>query len=1087
MRHNTVARSRHLLSVRLKRQLCFMGALLVILSAGGCGGGTAAESTEIPVQNQTPVADNASADFPPDPVTRVIARTGPIRNIRVGETAILDGSRSTSSSSEPLTYAWSFSSRPDGSDAVIQGPELAQPDFIADVRGTYRAQLIVSSDGVSSKRAVSVIVATVPPESGAFHDGLSPNCSNCHNEGFVDIPDKASTHLATSNTCETCHSPLGFSLVSFVDHLEIFGECSECHNGDLALGKSEFHIDTNAECDNCHNTVHFLDLDLDGGFDHSGILSSCSGCHNGAVSTGKTPSPPHPETDSECGECHTTESFVNAFPDHSGPAVLNVRCDSCHGVSATGPVVAHPVVAVDCATCHSTVTFSMGGIFNHRVVDALSQSCESCHNDATNIGAPTKSSAPTHPATFEDCGTCHSTDSFALGIFDHSGIVSDCASCHGVTASGKSDNHMPTMDDCSVCHTPGAFSTGTYDHAGVVSGCESCHDNSITIGKLSNHLPTNADCADCHNIVDFADTVFNHTGIDTANCTACHDSSISLGKPGNHVPTDLDCSACHDIGNFETFAGIAYSHAGIDPDNCASCHDAGIATPKPSSHIPTQADCSVCHDYTDSFVFSNFASTIHPDISAGCGGCHVSNVFPLRPELTKTDEHLPTSQDCSICHMNTTFAPANFDHTGITVQCSSCHDGSSAHVALGASGKTATPIHENTSGDCAVCHNTLSFADAFVDHSSAEVTTSRCDTCHDGTNATGKSAKADHVLTSLDCGSCHVPGGSFAPAVFSHDGIVDNCASCHNGTDATGTNAKVDPPHIPISEDCSACHTPTVFANANFDHLGITDNCSSCHNGTTAMGKSDTHVPTNADCSDCHTTAGFLPGSFDHSGIVDNCASCHDAGFATGKGQGHLPTSQDCGVCHNPSSFVPATFDHTGITDNCASCHGVSAVGMPPEHIPTALDCSQCHTTATFAGALFDHQGITDGCSTCHDGLTAAGSDPQGPNDHFITMAQCNDCHSPQGWAPIDFTHTAASDYPGDHSSATGCRDCHEDNDENIAYRFSQYAPDCAACHANDFERKGDHIGGENGTVSQNRDCSGGGRGCHRVSDRTFD
>jgi hypothetical protein len=245
-------------------------------------------------------------------------------------------------------------------------------------------------------------------------------------------------------------------------------------------------------------------------------------------------------------------------------------------------------------------------------------------------------------------------------------------------------------------------------------------------------------------------------------------------------------------------------------------------------------------------------------------------------------------------------------------------------------------------------------------------------------------------------------------------------------------------------------------------------------------------VPTNADCAQCHVTTGFLPATFDHAGIVDNCASCHGAGFATGKGPDHVATSQDCGVCHTPTSFVPATFDHTGIVDNCASCHGVTAVGMSPDHIPTALDCSNCHTTSTFAGAVFDHTGITGGCSTCHDGTTATGSEPQGLTGHFITTAECEVCHSPLGWAPIDFTHPPISNYPGDHALNLGCRSCHTDNDETIAYPFAQYAPFCAACHANDFSRESAHNGGSSGTVEQNKDCSGGGRGCHRVSDRSF-
>jgi hypothetical protein len=215
---------------------------------------------------------------------------------------------------------------------------------------------------------------------------------------------------------------------------------------------------------------------------------------------------------------------------------------------------------------------------------------------------------------------------------------------------------------------------------------------------------------------------------------------------------------------------------------------------------------------------------------------------------------------------------------------------------------------------------------------------------------------------------------------------------------------------------------------------------------------------------------------------VDNCQSCHDGVFATGKSTTHVPTNQDCGVCHTTSTFIGAVFDHTGIVNNCASCHnGVTARGKHPDHIPTTLDCSNCHTTATFIGGTFDHQGITGGCSSCHNGTTAIGKS----GTHFITTQECNVCHSTQAWAPINYTHAASTDYPGNHNSSVTCVTCHG-NSEIIVYDFPQYAGFCASCHANDFTPRSNHNGGSTGTVEQNKDCSGGGSGCHRVSSRDF-
>ena len=157
-------------------------------------------------------------------------------------------------------------------------------------------------------------------------------------------------------------------------------------------------------------------------------------------------------------------------------------------------------------------------------------------------------------------------------------------------------------------------------------------------------------------------TIFNHVGIDINNCASCHDGDQcdwkAIGLSTNHVPTTLDCSSCHDINNFASFAGITFSHLGIDPNNCASCHDAGIATPKIVNHIPAEDDCSVCHDSTVVFPRQRFLSQVHQDITRGCEGCHISQFFPANPNLVKATDHLPTNQDCYLCHTTTAFTPS---------------------------------------------------------------------------------------------------------------------------------------------------------------------------------------------------------------------------------------------------------------------------------------------------------------------------------------------------------------------------------------------------------------------------------------------
>jgi len=1081
-----------LISISLRNLITCLCAFMVIALVAGCGGGGSSTG------QITSVSEAG--------VVGVTANPGPIVAVRVGDTATLDGSRSSTSSifDQPMSYAWSFTHKPKASNAQLQGAATANPIFVADAAGVYMVALVASSGGYTSQRQVGTVVATVAPDrfTGPFnHMGLSPNCVNCH-DGTIDLVPGTSTifgksanHLATSTACQTCHTPQGFATIPYVDHKEIFGNCSECHNGTIAIGKSAFHTPTEAECNSCHNTTHFLQLNPDGSFDHSNISTACTGCHNGTVATGKDVG--HIVTDTQCGYCHNILGFLPAYPNHVGPDVVGKRCDSCHGAGqALGQSIGHPNTSPDCAACHSINSFSLGGVFNHGVIDSISQPCAACHNDTNSIGALGKGAAPNHPITNADCGSCHNTTSFFGAFVDHTGptvVGKRCDSCHGSSAVGTSLNHMPipTGQDCAACHTPGTFTSGSYDHTGVVSGCNTCHNNVITVGKFVNHLPTNPanqDCADCHNTTEFANTVFDHVGIDTANCKLCHNGDITLGKHLKHVPTTLDCSSCHTTSNFTSFAGIVFNHQGIDPANCSFCHNTGIATPKTVNHIPARDDCSACHNSTAVFTSTTFLTTGHQSITHGCEGCHVSKFLPTRPDLYKFAIHLPTNQDCYLCPTTAGFFPAitPFRHLAITGNCVSCHDGSVNNVAVGARGKTPTAIHQNTSGDCSGWHNTTNFLGAFVDHTGPDVTGKRCDVCHNGIDATGMDAKTNpvHVLTDQDCGTCHLAGGAFTPAIFDHTGIVNNCASCHDGVSATGLSLN----HITIGigQDCSACHNPTAFAGAKFDHTGILNNCGACHNGDAARGKipPPNHVPTNDDCANCHQTTGFLPATFDHVGIVDNCTSCHGVGFATGKSVNHVTTGEDCGVCHTTNTFVGAVFDHTGIVDNCASCHGSTAIGMHNAHIATNLDCHFCHTTATFKGGTWVHDSSTAGtCDTCHNN-NGGGATPKNQG-HFNTAEQCDVCHSTNGWAPTVFSHSPNGDYPGDHFKNLSCQKCHGNLiGTPFTWPSPQYAPFCAACHERDFKSEGKHNGGKSGTVAQNKNC--GASGCHKVFKRGF-
>ncbi|MCK6371669.1 MAG: PKD domain-containing protein, partial [Gammaproteobacteria bacterium] len=62
----------------------------------------------------------------------------------------LDGSASVDPDGQPLSFSWSFVSRPAGSTATLADATTVRPSFTPDVTGDYEVQLVVSDGSVSS-------------------------------------------------------------------------------------------------------------------------------------------------------------------------------------------------------------------------------------------------------------------------------------------------------------------------------------------------------------------------------------------------------------------------------------------------------------------------------------------------------------------------------------------------------------------------------------------------------------------------------------------------------------------------------------------------------------------------------------------------------------------------------------------------------------------------------------------------------------------------------------------------------------------------------------------------------------------------
>ena len=121
-----------------------------------------------------------------------------------------------------------------------------------------------------------------------------------------------------------------------------------------ATGKTPTHVATTASCDNCHSTIAWLPAR----FDHANVVAgTCAQCHNGTSATGKPGN--HWITNQSCDQCHNTTAWTpvthrHMSPNYPGDHRTRPACTDCHGGNSDTVTWPAPQYQPDCAGCHAS-------------------------------------------------------------------------------------------------------------------------------------------------------------------------------------------------------------------------------------------------------------------------------------------------------------------------------------------------------------------------------------------------------------------------------------------------------------------------------------------------------------------------------------------------------------------------------------------------------------------------------------------------------------------------------------------------------------------------------------------------------------
>jgi hypothetical protein len=265
--------------------------------------------------------------------------------------------------------------------------------------------------------------------------------------------------------------------------------CVSCHNG--AGARPATHIGTTDRCGHCHSTIAWLPVI---GVDHTQVSGACSGCHNGVTAKGKPAR--HLVTAAACESCHTTNAWTPARVDHK--AIAAHTCATCHNaVRAIGMPRTHVQTTQSCDTCHGTLAWRPARVDHAHLVTT----CATCHNNLAAVGVP-----PGHLNLRSDCSSCHAYPDWNVVHFRHSGMAYPgkhradigCSTCHTSNTEAVPYPSPANAGTCAGCHarnfTPASHPKDTKGVSYTVSELANCSGachvySDLTQATIAKRLP----------------------------------------------------------------------------------------------------------------------------------------------------------------------------------------------------------------------------------------------------------------------------------------------------------------------------------------------------------------------------------------------------------------------------------------------------------------------------------------------------------------------------------------------------------------------------------------------------------------------